>query len=74
MWQCLPQMNTDSHTIQEPTLDAEVRARVPVWMKDSVRAVASERLLDDADIVREAVAEYLLRRKQVKIQPQEQAV
>lgn len=44
-------------------LDAEVRARVPAWMKNSVDAVAAERLLDGADIVREAVAEYLARRK-----------
>jgi len=62
-------MNTNTHT--GPTLpapvsnnkDAEVRARVPQWMKDGVDVVATERLLDGADIVREAIAEYLARRK-----------
>lgn len=65
MWQSLPQMNANAHNTPavSKNLDAEVRARVPAWMKTSVDAVAAERLLDGADIVREAVAEYLARRK-----------
>lgn len=57
-------MNTNSHeanpdTTVNPAYEAEVRARCPKWMKAGVDAVASERVLEGADIVREAVMEYL---------------
>lgn len=46
----------------EADLTEEIRARVPQWMKEAVAGVATERLLKDADILREAVTEYLDRR------------
>lgn len=56
-------MDTDSHTTEKPVFDAEVRARVPQWMADGLDVVAARRLLDRPDILREAVREYLDRRK-----------
>lgn len=49
-------------------LTGELRARVPQWMADSVVTLANERIiagkrLTGADIVREAVSEYLGRHK-----------
>lgn len=41
----------------------ELRARCPQWMKDGVQVLAEARLLSEADILREAVTEYLDRRK-----------
>jgi hypothetical protein len=60
-------MNTNDHnapqaTVDETALDAELRARVPGWMKSGVEAVAKPRVLQNPDILREAVAEYLERR------------
>lgn len=43
-------------------LTAEIRARVPQWMKDAIAQLAKERLLDNPDIAREALCEYLERR------------
>lgn len=45
-----------------PDLAEELRARVPNWMKTAVSGMAKERMLSDADVLREAVAEYLDRR------------
>lgn len=74
LWQFLPQMNTNSHEATEtpvnPAYEAEVRARCSKWMKAGVAAVAADRELDDADIVREAVLEYLANRGIKKPQPQ----
>lgn len=52
---------TAGNVVDEKGLTAEVRARVPKWMKEGVSALAGDRVLDDADIVREAVVEYLER-------------
>lgn len=54
-------MSTNSEN--DNVLTDELRARVPKWMKTAVSAVATGRVLDDADVLREAVAEYLDRRK-----------
>src|SRR5690348_4192281 len=71
LWQLLPQMNTKNHNAAQGdvNLEAELRARVPKWMKEGVHAVANSRVLDDADILREALAEYLQRRNQTKPEP-----
>lgn len=57
-------MHTDTHTPPESdnSLTDEVRARVPKWMKLGVKTVKEPRLLEEADIVREALAEYLKNR------------
>lgn len=47
---------------QRNALTEELRARVPDWMKTGVDSLAGNRVLDAADILREAVAEYLERR------------
>ena len=57
-------MNSNTHDQQDAEQDMELRARCPDWMKGSVKAVAAARLVSEADILREAVAEYLERRKQ----------
>jgi len=66
-------MNTNNHTLPPSNaLTAEVRARVPDWMKDAVEALASKRVgAVGADIVREAVSEYLERQKEQPAQPEQ---
>jgi histidinol-phosphate/aromatic aminotransferase/cobyric acid decarboxylase-like protein len=59
-------MTTKPETNGQPELSEELRARVPGWMKTAVTGVANERLLSDADILREAVAEYLERRRRLQ--------
>lgn len=58
-------MNTEAKETagKDDGLPEELRARVPAWMKDAVQALATDRVLRDADILREAVQEYLERRK-----------
>jgi len=60
-------MNTNTHNDAAEDvndLSVEVRARVPKWMKNGVGIVVNGRTgLGEADIVREAVEEYLSRRK-----------
>lgn len=50
-------------TAEDNNLTEELRARVPKWMKAAVSKLATHRVLDDADILREAVAEYIERRQ-----------
>ena len=51
-------------------LTEEIKARVPESFKTGLAAVAANRHLKPADIIREAVREYLARRKRdVKRKP-----
>lgn len=77
LWQLLPQMNTNTHAAEivvNPAYEKELRARCPKWMKDAVATVAQDRVLDEADILREALNEYLMARGLKKPQPQPEQV
>lgn len=50
-------------------LDAQIKARVSASVKGQFEALAAERHLDTADVLREALRDYLRRQLEGKQQP-----
>jgi metal-responsive CopG/Arc/MetJ family transcriptional regulator len=46
-----------------------IQARIPETMLQEIQGMAKQRMLDDSDIFREALAEYIAKRKVLTLEP-----
>jgi hypothetical protein len=51
------------HKMSNEKLDADIKTRVPQYIKDACQEAADERHLDLSDIVREALREFVAKRR-----------